>query len=91
MNLSEIINLSSYPLDNDASQNKCKEKLDKEGALALQNFMTPKAIEYVKKEGDENKHLAYYCANDHNVYLTDNNSDYPADHPRNISIRSSKG
>lgn len=91
MNLSDIINFSKHPINDPAFQKIYKERLDKEGALVLQNFITPEAIKYVKKEGDENRHLAYYCRDNHNVYLTDNDPAYPADHPRNISIRSSKG
>lgn len=91
MELSEIINFSKHPIDDCGFQNKCKKKIDEEGALVLKNFITPKAVEHVKKEGNENQHLAYYCTDNHNVYLTKDDPNYPYDHPRNIAIRSSKG
>lgn len=91
MNLKDIIDFSAHPIDELAFQQQCKNHLDNNGALVLKNFLTPNAIEQVKKEGRDNHHLAYYCTDDHNVYLTDNDPAYPDDHPRNRSIRSSKG
>lgn len=91
MTLKDIINFSNHPIDKFDFQETCKKRLDKEGALVLKNFLMPKAIEQVKKEGRDNQHLAYYCTDDHNVYLTDSDPSYPEDHPRNKLIRSSKG
>ena len=91
MQLSDIINLSDYPIDDAAFREDCKNTLDKNGALILEGFMLPYALEQVREEGLDNQHLAYYCTEDHNVYLTYPDPDYPDDHPRNRSIVSSKG
>ncbi len=91
MKISDIVDLERYPIKSDAFRAKCKEKLDKNGALNLEKFLTPHAIKAVQREGLDNQHLAYYVKNDHNVYLTDNDPDFPDDHPRNRAIVSSKG
>ncbi len=91
MILEEIINLTDYPLNDKEFRKICKSTLDKDGALILKNFMRPPALEQVRKEGLENQHKAYYCKEDHNVYLTTPDANYSDDHPRNRSIVSSKG
>lgn len=91
MTLDEVVNLGYYPLGDEDFQNKSKATLDKEGALILKKFLTPAALEQVRKEGLDNQHKAYYCADSHNVYLTESNPDYDEQHPRNRPIISSKG
>lgn len=91
MQLSEIINLDDFPIGDDAFRQSCKNTLDKNGALNLEGFLRPEAIEKIREEGEQNKHLAYYVTEDHNVYLTDSDPDYGEDHPRNRMIKSSKG
>ena len=91
MDLKDIIDFSSHPINDVSYQKTCKKILDEKGALVLQNFLTPMTIERIKKEGEDNQYLAYYCADDHNVYLTDKDPSYPEDHPRNKLISSSKG
>jgi hypothetical protein len=91
MQLSDIVNLDTFPITDPNFQKSCKHKLDENGALNLEGFLRPAAIEQIRNEGTENQHLAYYVKNDHNVYLTDDDPDYPADHPRNRPISSSKG
>lgn len=91
MTLADIINLNDYPLANKEFQKECKHTLDKDGALILKGFMLDDALEQVRKEGLEHQHKAYYCKQDHNVYLIDPDPDYEEHHPRNRSIKSSKG
>lgn len=91
MTLKDIIDFSNHPIDKSDFQEACKKRLDKDGALVLQKFLMPNTIEQIKNEGRDNQHLAYYCTDDHNVYLTDKDPSYPEDHPRNKLIRSSKG
>jgi hypothetical protein len=91
MELNDIIDFRAHPIADQSFQGVCKKRLDEEGALVLKNFLTPEAIEQIKEEGRDNQYLAYYCTEDHNVYLTDNDPSYPEDHPRNRSITSSKG
>lgn len=89
--LSEIINLDQYPVESDDFRAKSKRILDNNGVLVMRNFLQSAAILSIKKEGDENKHLAYYTSNNHNIYLAPADPKYPADHPRNREVISTKG
>ena len=91
MDLSDIITLKEFPLANSDFQKSCKKSVDQKGALILEGFLLPDALEQVRQEGLDNKHKAYYCTEDHNVYLTDPDPDFSMEHPRNRQIVSSKG
>lgn len=91
MNISEIINLKDHPVTSSAFKEKCKSVLDDSGAVVLDQFLTPGALEAIRKEGEENKHLAFYCYEEHNVYLMTPDAGYPEGHPMRTSITSSKG
>ena len=89
--LADIIDLAQYPLQSDEFRAECKRTLDENGALVLRHFVKPAAIATIQGEGVKQQHLAYYTVNDHNIYLTPPDDDYPADHPRNRLVSSSKG
>jgi len=89
--LAEIVDVSRFPLGSDQFRAECKCTLDKNGALVLRNFMQPAAIASVLNEGKKHQHLAFYTVNNHNIYLTQPNNDYPSGHPRNRLVSSSKG
>jgi hypothetical protein len=91
MKLSDVINLDKHPLEDKSFQEKCKKTIDNNGALILNGFLKPDIIEQIRQEGLDNQDLAYFCSNNHNVYLTDNDPNYSDDHPRNRTIVSSKG
>jgi len=89
--LAEIIDLEQYPLQNDDFRTECKRTLDENGALVMPNFLKPMIVASIQSEGEENQHLAYYTVNNHNIYLKPSDPEYPADHPRNREVSSSKG
>lgn len=91
LSLADVINQQLYPLGDKAFREHCKNSLDENGVLVLRDFLRPAAIRSIQCEGEQNQHLAYYTANDHNVYLTPSDPQYPADHPRNRAVASSKG
>jgi hypothetical protein len=90
-NLRQVISLDQFPLDDDEFRASCREALDRDGLLVLPGFMTGEALDSVRAEGNEKQHLAYYCEQRHNVYLTPPEPGFAADHPRNREISSSKG
>ena len=90
-NLRQVISLDQFPLDDDEFRASCLEALDKDGLLVLPGFMTGEALDSVRAEGNEKQHLAYYCEQRHNVYLTPPEPGFAVDHPRNREITSSKG
>ena len=89
--LADVVDLERYPLDRAEFRTACKQALDEAGVLVLSGFLTPAAIVSIQREGDENRHLAYYTADNHNIYLAPADPAYPADHPRNLQVSSSKG
>ncbi len=89
--LSQVVHLEQYPLDDDQFRASCRTALDDDGLLVLPGCLTGEALESVRAEGNEKQHLAYYCVEEHNVYLTPLEPEFSADHPRNREVVSSKG
>ncbi|MCZ6619368.1 MAG: 2OG-Fe(II) oxygenase [Gammaproteobacteria bacterium] len=89
--LANVIDLERYPLKDGTFRTGCKRTLDENGALVMHNFVKPAAIASIQSEGEVNQHLAYYTVNNHNIYLKPSDPHYPAGHPRNREVASSKG
>lgn len=89
--LKDVVDLEQYKLGDEQFRSKSKGTLDEKGVLVLPGFLKPAAITSIQKEGDENKHLAYYTADSHNIYLTPPDPAFPDSHPRNREVASSKG
>ncbi len=89
--LDRVLNLDSYPLENGDFQARCRQTLEKDGALVMPEFLQPAAIRSIAREGHENHRHAYFCVDNHNVFLTPPDPDYPPDHVRNREVVSSKG
>ena len=62
-----VVNLKRYPLLDSNFRNHCKQKLDEDGVLVLDNFLTSLAIDSIKTEGIDNQHLAYFAEKIHNI------------------------
>jgi hypothetical protein len=89
--LESIANLQRYPLHKVEFRDHCRGELHNDGALVMPQFLHPSAVESIRQEGESNKHLAFFTEKNHNIYLTDPDPDYPASHPRNREVVSSKG
>ncbi len=89
--LSDIVDMDRHPLDDDNFRSSCQRTLDEAGVLVLPEFLKPATIAAIQEEGDGKKHLAYYTADNHNIYLTPPDPDYSPDHARNREVASSKG
>jgi hypothetical protein len=89
--LRDIVNLQHYKLHSPGFRSDCQHALDESGVLVLQDFLQSAAIASIRKEGDENRHHAYYTVGKHNIYLTPPDPEYSADHCRNREVVSSKG
>ena len=89
--LENIANLQRYPLHKAEFRDRCRGELNTEGALVMPQFLHPSAVESIRQEGESQKHLAFFTEKNHNIYLTDPDPDYPASHPRNREVVSSKG
>lgn len=89
--LDPVVCLDRYPLENEQFQSDCRLSLDNEGVLVLPDFLTATALESICTEAEEKRHLAYFCAQQHNVYLTPPDPEFPAEHARNREVVSTKG
>ena len=89
--LGKVVSLDQYPLNDEQFRSSCRSSLDNDGLLILPQFLTEDALQSVRTEADEKHNLAYYCVQQHNVYLTPPAPEFPADHSRNREVVSSKG
>jgi hypothetical protein len=89
--LSKIVNLRDYPIQDDAFRVDSLSTLAQQGALVMPNFIQAAAIAQIKLEGESNIHKAYFKTEQHNIYLTGEDASYPSDHSRNRLVTSSKG
>ncbi len=86
-----IVDAGRYPLLEDDFQVRCRLELAEIGALVLPGFLLPAAVERVRAEGEGMQDQAYFCVQNHNVYLTTPDPDFAGGHPRNREVVSSKG
>ena len=89
--LASILNTKSHPIDDQEYRSKCKSMLDQDGVLVLKNFLLSDSIRSILEEAIQQERLAYYCVNEHNVYLEPFDDNYHKSHPRNKTVISSKG
>jgi hypothetical protein len=89
--MKDIVDLKHFALADTEFRASCRDVLEKSGCLLLNHFLRPQAVELVREESLLNQHFAYYCVQEHNVYLTPQDENYSVDHPRNRNLTSSKG
>ena len=89
--LKDIIDLKHFALAETDFRSDCRDIFEDSGYLILKNFLKPQAVKLICKEALLNQYLAYYCIQEHNVYLTTKDTDYEDNHPRNRNLKSSKG
>ena len=91
MKLGDIVDLETHPLRDIAYIRSCAAALDRDGVLVLRNLIQPDALEGIQAEATHGQHKAYFCAQNHSVYLTPPDPAYPEDHAANRQVVSSKG
>ena len=91
MKFEDVISLKLNQITDPAYIQHCKATLDRDGAIVIDNFITEKALEQIRLEGEAKKHLAFFTNQQHNIYISDADSSYPEDHIRNKRVISSKG
>ena len=91
MDLETIIDMNFFPIGDQDFRTTCRETLDRDGVLIMPGFLSPDTIEALRREGEEHQDKAYFCTQDHTVYLSPQDPDFPDTHPRNRNVISSKG
>jgi len=89
--LSDVVDLSAYPLHDHALLERCRAAFDREGVLTLKGFLRPEAVIDLVKEAQRERKHAFFTASTHNVYLTPKDPSLPEDHIFNRQVSSSKG
>lgn len=85
------INTDAHPIGDAAYVAHCRKILDERGALVLEGFFRPDAIEQIVADVSKHADDAFYANSTHNVYLTPPNAELADDHPFNRQVASSKG
>lgn len=91
MNLSQIIYLERYPISDKAFQEQSRKTVAQEGVLTLPGFLCRESLLKIQQEGQAKQDQAYFKTQNHNVYLTASDDQYPSDHAYNRQVESSKG
>ena len=89
--LNELIDLNQHPIHEQSYREQCKQTLYSDGALTMPGFLNNSAIASIVADGSDNQHLAFYTGSKHNIYLTESDPNFPANHPRNREVESTKG
>ena len=91
MDLSDIVDLEHYPMGDAALGRSASEALHTQGVLVLDGFLRPGALASLQDEARAGQDQAYFCAQNHSVYLTPPNPQFASTHPANRQVVSSKG
>jgi len=86
-----IVNLQKHPIQDVCYTASCKDQLDRNGALVMENFLNSDTVAFLQSEARTVRPLAYFCHQNHNAYLLDSDSEFPAEHIRNLELVSDKG
>lgn len=91
MQIGDIIDLENHPIAKAGFMDACRDTLDRDGVLVLEQFIQPTALTDMLAEGKAAEGQAYFCAQNHSVYLTPPDAKYSSDHAANRQVVSSKG
>ncbi|QUJ76832.1 2OG-Fe(II) oxygenase [Sulfitobacter albidus] len=91
MTLDQIVNLEQHPITDPGYAARAAATLEADGALVLEGFITDAALAAMQAEAAAGRAGAYFCAQQHSVYLAPRDEALPEDHPFNRQVTSSKG
>ena len=89
--INSIADLTQYPLSESSFISKCSYLINRDDCVVLPNFLTKNAIKKLIEESSKNEPKAFYCKQEHSVYISPADKSLPADHPRNRLVVSTKG
>ncbi len=85
------INTEKYPVFDQEFLIQSKRDFDRDGALVFDGFLTDEALSQIQREAQRLEDRAYFCVQNHSVFLTPIDENYSVDHPKNLQVVSSKG
>jgi len=86
-----IINTDRFPLHDLEFRQTCHDTLAHDGVLVMPDFLRANTVNTIRQEGEDLRQHAYFCRQQHTVYLSPPTPEFPPDHPRNRMVVSSKG
>ena len=73
--LQDIINVKLHPIDNsNLYVKRCRDELQKNSILFLNNFLAEKTLVNLQREARILYNKAFYCSQNHNILLTEKNT-----------------
>lgn len=91
MKLSDIVDLTIYPIGDTAFRAVCRKQIDEYGVLEMPGFVQQLAVQSMHDEGAANQDKVFSSRKEHTVYLNAQDPTFSSDHPRNRLVVSSKG
>ena len=95
--IADLVDLDRYPVhepegsERTALIGRCREELRSDGAVKLDGFLRPDAVESLVAQANEAAQLGYPNDERHNCYFDDEiDETLPTDHPRRILVRSAQ-
>jgi hypothetical protein len=95
--IADLVDLDRYPVHEPESPEamvvveRCREALRSDGAVRLDGFLRPAAVELLVTQANEAAQLGYPNDEGHNCYFDDEiDESLPQDHPRRILVRSAQ-
>ena len=85
--LSELINLSDYPIDRPGAKlnsiiDRVRRDLDNDGCAIIRSFLSKKGVAELVMEADSVAHYAHYSSSMTNAYFTADDPSLPKSHPK---------
>ena len=90
MRIHDIVS-KDYDIGSPAFAADCQVRLNHDGVLVLPGFIRPDALETMRQEALAKQDQAYFCTQNHSVYLTPPDPAFNDQHPANRTVTSSKG
>ena len=89
--INSVVDFNKYPLSDSSFINSCRMNINRDGSIVLPGFLKESVVSNLIEESIKNQEHAYYCRQEHSVYIMPHDKDFPSDHPRNRLVVSSKG
>ena len=87
----KIINLDKHPINSNYYLDTCKKKLKDKSVLQLDDFLSSESLKNIQKEANALHSKAYYCSQNHTVFLKKKHDSLDSNDPCNIEVVSNKG
>jgi len=89
--IESMVDLDLYPLGEGQFVSACQSTLNEDGCMVLPSFLNKATVRNLIEESISNQEKAFYCRQEHSVYILPGDDNFSSEHPRNRLVVSSKG